>query len=756
MADRIDAVIEDGSLRRLARERSAAAAPVLIEVTGPSTDADVAVGRGAAVVGRPATVAVRAGVSEPTPPEGAASAVRDILGATPRYLRGGALVRRRRHGRPAGGAGGQPRRRRHPAGPQAAQARPLIGATWRTSPGSPRSPSCVAARRWPCGWAAPRRSSASTTGASSRCASASTPSSTTGSFHEVGTIAGKATYTDGELVDLSPTNFVMGRGRIHGRPVVVGADDFTVRGGAADASIWEKQVYSEQMATELRIPIVRLVDGTGGGGSVKSLETMGHTYVPANPGWEHVVANLGEVPVVALALGSVAGLGAARVATSHYALMVKDTAQVFVAGPPVVARAGEQVTKEELGGAHIHGTNGTVDDVVDSEEEAFERTRRFLSYLPSSVHDVAARGPITDDPDRRDEWLISAVPKDRRKVYKIRRVIESVLDTGSFLEIGKGWGRSAVTGLGRLDGWPVAVLASDPYVYGAGWTASASDKVTRLVDLADTFHLPIVHLVDQPGFVIGTDAERASTIRRGSPGARRRLPGPGAAVRRHPATRVRRGRRRPPERVRSCGTGTRGRRATGARCRSKAASRRRTRRSSRSPTIRRRCAPRSRPGSTSCAHRSAPPRRSSSRRSSTRATPARCSSSSPTSRAAAHPRPRHPPLPPVPPGCASVSLRSVNRSARPSAALRRQQRIASSVSLDRRDRRRWSTARLRPHRSLSSWSASSGPAAVACGRRCSTTCSPMPSLPCGRRSKAPSSSARRSRSTSRWTSCSAT
>jgi acetyl-CoA carboxylase carboxyltransferase component len=196
--------------------------------------------------------------------------------------------------------------------------------------------------------------------------------------------------------------------------------------------------------------------------------------------------------------------------------MVRDTSQVFVAGPPVVARAGEQVTKEELGGAHIHGTNGTVDDVVDSEEEAFERTRRFLSYLPSSVHDVAERGPVTDDPERRDEWLIRAIPKDRRKVYKIRSVIESVLDTGSFLEIGKGWGRSAVTGLGRLDGWPVAVLASDPYVYGAGWTASASDKVTRLVDLADTFHLPIVHLVDQPGFVIGTEAERASTIRRGS------------------------------------------------------------------------------------------------------------------------------------------------------------------------------------------------------------------------------------------------
>jgi acetyl-CoA carboxylase carboxyltransferase component len=337
-----------------------------------------------------------------------------------------------------------------------------------------------------------------------------------GSFHEVGTIAGKATYEDGELIDLSATNFVLGRGRIDGRPVVVGGDDFTVRGGAADASIWQKQVHAEQTANELRIPMVRLIDGTGGGGSVKTLDTTGRTYVPANPGWEFVVDNLGCVPVVALALGSVAGLGAARVVTSHYSLMVRDTSQVFVAGPPVVAHLGEQVTKEELGGAQIHGVNGTVDDVVASEDEAFDRTRRFLSYLPSSVYDVAARGPVTDDPERRDDWLVRAIPKDRRKVYKIRSIIESVVDAGSWLEIGARWGRSAVAGLARLDGWPVAVLASDPYVYGAGWTADASDKVTRLVDLADTFHLPIVHLVDQPGFVIGTDAERASTIRHGA------------------------------------------------------------------------------------------------------------------------------------------------------------------------------------------------------------------------------------------------
>lgn len=338
-----------------------------------------------------------------------------------------------------------------------------------------------------------------------------------GSFHEVGELAGRATYDeDGNLTDLVPANFVMGRGRIDGRPVVVGGDDFTVRGGAADAAIRGKQTMSEQMAHELRVPLVRLVDGTGGGGSVRSLDADRRTYVPFNPGWEHVVENLATVPVVALALGSVAGLGAARVVSSHYSVMVRGTSQVFVAGPPVVARLGEEVDKEELGGSHIHARNGVVDDEVESEDEAFERTRRFLSYLPASVHELPPRGPVTDDPERRDEWLIGAIPRDRRTVYKSRPIIESLVDIGSFFEIGRLWGRSAITGLARLDGWPVAVLASDPYFYGGGMTADAAEKVTRFVDLADTFHLPVVHLVDQPGFVIGTEHERAATIRAGA------------------------------------------------------------------------------------------------------------------------------------------------------------------------------------------------------------------------------------------------
>ena len=145
-----------------------------------------------------------------------------------------------------------------------------------------------------------------------------------GSFAETGALAGKAEYDDeGNLLSLFPSNFVMGFARINGRRVVIGGDDFTVRGGAADASIGGKQTYAEKMARELRMPIVRLVDGTGGGGSVRTQGNQGHTYIPANPGWDTVVEMLSEVPVVAAAMGSVAGLGAARVVTSHWAIMVK-------------------------------------------------------------------------------------------------------------------------------------------------------------------------------------------------------------------------------------------------------------------------------------------------------------------------------------------------------------------------------------------------------------------------------------------------
>lgn len=342
-----------------------------------------------------------------------------------------------------------------------------------------------------------------------------------GSFREIGKIAGKGTYdAEGNLIDLNASNLVFGRANIEGRPVVASADDFTVRGGAADAAIHRKFTQCEKMAHTLGIPLVRMIDGTGGGGSVRTLEEIGATYVPATPGWSDVVTNLDTVPVVALALGPTAGLGAARVVASHYSIMVKGLSQLFAAGPAVVEAlpgntGGEASDKETLGGSVIHTRNGVVDEEVASEAEAFQRARRFLSYLPGRVGRPAPRTTPADPVDRREPFLLSAVPRDPRQVYSMRRVAEAVMDRGSVFEMGRLWGRAAITAFARLDGWPVALLASDPSFLGGSWEARTSEKVERFVKLADQFRLPIVHLVDNPGFMIGQAAEGSGTIRYG-------------------------------------------------------------------------------------------------------------------------------------------------------------------------------------------------------------------------------------------------
>lgn len=337
-----------------------------------------------------------------------------------------------------------------------------------------------------------------------------------GSFREIGKIAGSGSYgPDGELIDLAPSNLIFGRANIEGRPVVASADDFTVRGGAADAAIRRKFELCEQMAHTLKIPLIRMIDGTGGGGSVKTLETIGATYVPAVPGWGDIIKNLETVPVVALALGPTAGLGAARVVASHYSIMVKGLSQLFAAGPAVVEAIGEASDKESLGGSGIHTRNGVVDEEVADEYEAFARARRFLSYLPGHVGQPAPRTACNDPVDRRDERLLSVVPREAKQVYSMRQVLDSLFDKGSVFEMGRNWGRAAITAFARLDGWPVAVLASDPSYLGGSWEAKTSEKAERFIKLADQFRLPVVHLVDNPGFMIGREAEMAGTIRYG-------------------------------------------------------------------------------------------------------------------------------------------------------------------------------------------------------------------------------------------------
>ena len=338
------------------------------------------------------------------------------------------------------------------------------------------------------------------------------------SFQELQSLAGKATYDkDGELKSFTHASRVIGYGKVNGRPVCIEGDDFTIRGGWADPTsfVGVGGFPPEKMALEWRIPFIQLLDSAGG--SVLNVENLERTVLLGNPErWTNRTALLAQVPVVAAALGSLGGVPPVYAAASHWSIMTKKTSELFVAGPPLVKQALDiDITKEKLGNYKVHCyESGVIDNVAEDEEDAFNQIKCFLSYLPDNVWHQPPRKDTGDSPDRRDEELISIIPKDRRKTYDIRKLIGYVVDRDSVFEIAPYYGRSVVTMLARMDGYPVAVVANDPNWYGGAHTAAACEKMMRFVDFADTFHLPLIHLADSPGFMIGPESEKQGIERK--------------------------------------------------------------------------------------------------------------------------------------------------------------------------------------------------------------------------------------------------
>lgn len=336
------------------------------------------------------------------------------------------------------------------------------------------------------------------------------------SFREVGATAG---HTEPDAPDaFTPTNVVTGTVRIGGRPAVLCGDDFTIRGGAYSPAGLKKGQYADELAIRRRIPLVRLLEG--GGASISGASgTRGRSgYELTAPPPMNVLAMeaLGSVPVVCAALGPCAGFPAARLVASHLSIMTRETAQVLTGGPALVERAlGQKRTKEELGGARVHLRSGVVDNVAEDEAHAFRQIRGFLGYLPANVDEPAPVGECDDPVTREDADLLEIVPRESRRTYKIRKLIERVVDSGSFFETSALYGRTQVTGLARLKGQPIGILANDCMQYGGSMTADGARKVRRFVETCDTFHLPIVSFVDEPGFMIGPEAEASATIRYG-------------------------------------------------------------------------------------------------------------------------------------------------------------------------------------------------------------------------------------------------
>lgn len=337
-----------------------------------------------------------------------------------------------------------------------------------------------------------------------------------GTFREIGALAGTPTWNDdGTLASLTPANYVIGTAELGGQRTVLCGGDFTIRGGSADGSIGQKYIVAEQMARDHRIPLVRLLDATGG--SVKTFEKLGHTYLPDNESTDLSTGLLSQVPVVSMVLGSVAGLPAVQACLCHFSVMVKETSQVFVAGPAVVkAGTGVEISKEDLGDERVQIPNGVIDNLAQDEADAFDQTRRFLSYLPPSVWQLPARAETDDRPHRRDESLLSAIPRSKRRVYDPYSILESVMDHDSFFEIAPLSGRANITGLARVNGYSVGVMINNPRFYGGAMGPIEAEKAMRIVQLCDTFHLPFVWLCDEPGFHVGPENEAQGILRGGA------------------------------------------------------------------------------------------------------------------------------------------------------------------------------------------------------------------------------------------------
>ncbi len=337
-----------------------------------------------------------------------------------------------------------------------------------------------------------------------------------GSFQEIGKLAGTASWQGDSLESLKPSNTVIGTCKIDGRKVAFSGGDFTIRGGAADAAIGDKRSYIENFAAQARIPFIHLLDATGG--SVKTFEQIGRTYLPGDStGGGRLAEMLDTVPVVSAVMGSVAGLPAVQACLCHFNVMVKGTSQVFVAGPKVVEQAtGRAISKEDLGDERIQVKNGVIMNLAEDEADAISQVRRFLSYLPANVYEMPPREASRDDANRRDESLLSVVPKNRRQIYDPRKILNAVLDAGSFFEIGPYYGRARITGLARVHGIPCGVMINNPKFNGGSMDIAAGEKTLRLLDLCDTFHLPLVYFADEPGFSVGPAQEELGIIRAGA------------------------------------------------------------------------------------------------------------------------------------------------------------------------------------------------------------------------------------------------
>jgi acetyl-CoA carboxylase carboxyltransferase component len=326
------------------------------------------------------------------------------------------------------------------------------------------------------------------------------------SFREIGLHVGSVGR------GLSPTapadGLVAGHATIAGRPVLVGAEDFTVMGGSIGIGTHAKRHRLVQLAEQERVPLVMLLEGAG-----ERAQNAFERYPHAPNDLQGLVRLRGLVPTVTVVMGASAGHGALTAPLTDFTVMVEGAA-LFSAGPPLVAAAtGEEITKEALGGAAIHTVvSGVAHNAVPDDRAALETVRRYLAHFPSHAGGEIP-GRVTDDGPRPLDGLLAVVPADPRRPYDVRRVVEALVDDGEVLEIQPGYGRSLVTALGWLGGRSVAIVANNPATRAGAIDAEAADKAARFLEAVGPFGLPVVFLADNPGVMAGSAAEQSGILR---------------------------------------------------------------------------------------------------------------------------------------------------------------------------------------------------------------------------------------------------
>jgi acetyl-CoA carboxylase carboxyltransferase component len=299
---------------------------------------------------------------------------------------------------------------------------------------------------------------------------------------------------------------IVGYGRLEGRPVAVVSNDFTVLGASSSATNSKKIAQVKRIATQRGLPIVFFGESSG----ARMPDTMGARGMGTMLGNDPTqYQRMRETPWAAAVLGYCYGSSTWYTCCSDFAVMRKG-AVMAVSSPLLVSQAtSESVDPEELGGWKLHAeTTGLVDLVVDTDEEALEAIKRFLSYMPSHHNEAPPRAPVPPGSGGDAAEIGKVLPQSRTQVYDVRKIIRAIVDRDSLFELKPRFGKAAVTALARLDGRVVGVIANNPLFKGGALDADACDKITSFLVLCDSFNIPIVLLVDTPGFSIGADAER--------------------------------------------------------------------------------------------------------------------------------------------------------------------------------------------------------------------------------------------------------